>query len=157
MKKQRGRPIMAAIFGFIAGFFASISLLAFGIILSFNGQPFEALEEYDKVLASPPGTISGTLGARTRLRRGVALEELGRPEEAMAELEGVLTKALDLDDPVLLAQAHRALVLLNIWTGRGALVLRVNYRGSAGYGEAFRTLNVRNLGVGDAWDVLSGV
>ena len=32
MKKQRGRPIMAAIFGFIAGFFASISLLAFGII-----------------------------------------------------------------------------------------------------------------------------
>jgi dipeptidyl aminopeptidase/acylaminoacyl peptidase len=32
-----------------------------------------------------------------------------------------------------------------------------NYRGSAGYCEAFRSLNVRNLGVGDAWDVLSGV
>jgi dipeptidyl aminopeptidase/acylaminoacyl peptidase len=46
---------------------------------------------------------------------------------------------------------------VDIWIGRGALVLRVNYRGSAGYGEAFRTLNVRNLGVGDAWDVLSGV
>jgi dipeptidyl aminopeptidase/acylaminoacyl peptidase len=46
---------------------------------------------------------------------------------------------------------------VDIWTGRGALVLRVNYRGSAGYGEAFRTLNMRNLGVGDAWDVLSGV
>ncbi len=43
------------------------------------------------------------------------------------------------------------------WLGRGALVLRPNYRGSAGYGEAFRSLNVRNLGVGDAWDVLSGV
>ncbi|MCK7483613.1 MAG: prolyl oligopeptidase family serine peptidase [Candidatus Moduliflexus flocculans] len=40
---------------------------------------------------------------------------------------------------------------------RGALVLKVNYRGSAGYGEKFRQLNVRNLGVGDAWDVLSGV
>ena len=39
----------------------------------------------------------------------------------------------------------------------GALVLKVNYRGSAGYGEKFRQLNVRNLGVGDAWDVLSGV
>jgi dipeptidyl aminopeptidase/acylaminoacyl peptidase len=39
----------------------------------------------------------------------------------------------------------------------GALVLRVNYRGSAGYGADFRALNVRNLGVGDAWDVLSGV
>lgn len=40
---------------------------------------------------------------------------------------------------------------------RGAVVLRPNYRGSAGYGEAFRSLNVRNLGVGDMWDVLSGV
>lgn len=45
----------------------------------------------------------------------------------------------------------------DIWAARGALVLKVNYRGSAGYGEAFRKLNVRNLGVGDAWDVLSGV
>jgi dipeptidyl aminopeptidase/acylaminoacyl peptidase len=40
---------------------------------------------------------------------------------------------------------------------RGALVLEPNYRGSAGYGEAFRSLNVRNLGIGDAWDVLSGI
>ncbi len=43
------------------------------------------------------------------------------------------------------------------WLAKGALVLRPNYRGSAGYGEAFRSLNVRNLGIGDAWDVLSGV
>ncbi len=43
------------------------------------------------------------------------------------------------------------------WLGKGALVLEPNYRGSAGYGEKFRSLNVRNLGVGDAWDVLSGV
>ncbi|MBA2329813.1 MAG: S9 family peptidase [Flavisolibacter sp.] len=43
------------------------------------------------------------------------------------------------------------------WVEKGALVLRVNYRGSAGYGEAFRSLNVRNLGVGDMWDVVSGV
>ncbi|RPJ83599.1 MAG: S9 family peptidase, partial [Acidobacteria bacterium] len=43
------------------------------------------------------------------------------------------------------------------WVARGALILKVNYRGSAGYGEKFRQLNVRNLGVGDAWDVLSGV
>lgn len=93
-----------------------------GIIRSFNGQPFEALEEFDRVLASPPGTISGLLATRTRLRRGIAFEEMGRPEEAMKELEGVLTAALDLDDPVLLAQAHRALVLLNIWTGRGERV-----------------------------------
>jgi len=43
------------------------------------------------------------------------------------------------------------------WVAAGTLVLRPNYRGSAGYGAAFRALNVRNLGVGDAWDVLSGV
>jgi len=45
----------------------------------------------------------------------------------------------------------------DLWAARGAVLLKVNYRGSAGYGEAFRQLNVRNLGVGDAWDVLSGV
>ncbi len=45
----------------------------------------------------------------------------------------------------------------DIWAARGALVLKVNYRGSAGYGQRFRQLNVRNLGVGDAWDVLSGI
>lgn len=43
------------------------------------------------------------------------------------------------------------------WVDKGCLVLRPNYRGSAGYGEKFRSLNVKNLGVGDAWDVLSGV
>ena len=43
------------------------------------------------------------------------------------------------------------------WVEKGALVLRVNYRGSAGYGEKFRSLNVSNLGIGDMWDVVSGV
>jgi dipeptidyl aminopeptidase/acylaminoacyl peptidase len=46
---------------------------------------------------------------------------------------------------------------IDIWLSKGALVLEPNYRGSAGYGEKFRSLNVRNLGVGDAWDVVSGV
>lgn len=43
------------------------------------------------------------------------------------------------------------------FAAKGALILRPNYRGSAGYGEKFRSLNVRNLGVGDYWDVISGV
>ena len=43
------------------------------------------------------------------------------------------------------------------WLQKGALVLEPNYRGSGGYGEAFQRLNVRNLGVGDYWDVISGV
>jgi dipeptidyl aminopeptidase/acylaminoacyl peptidase len=43
------------------------------------------------------------------------------------------------------------------FAAKGALVLRPNYRGSAGYGEKFRSLNVRNLGLGDYEDVISGV
>jgi dipeptidyl aminopeptidase/acylaminoacyl peptidase len=46
---------------------------------------------------------------------------------------------------------------VQIFLSKGALVLQPNYRGSAGYGAAFRALNVRNLGVGDMWDVMSGV
>ena len=50
-----------------------------------------------------------------------------------------------------------AIYPIDVWVPRGVLVLEPNYRGSAGYGEKFRSLNVRNLGVGDAWDVVSGV
>ena len=46
---------------------------------------------------------------------------------------------------------------IDAFLARGALVLEPNYRGSAGYGAKFRALNVRNLGIGDAWDVLSGI
>jgi dipeptidyl aminopeptidase/acylaminoacyl peptidase len=61
-----------------------------------------------------------------------------------------------IDRPTLL-MPDTAYYPVDIWAGRGALVLKVNYRGSAGYGEKFRMLNIRNLGVGDAWDVVSGV
>ena len=91
-----------------------------------------------------------------------------------AEIEGVLTRPANFDStrkyplfvkihggptgvdrPVMLASNRY--YPIDTWVGRGALALEVNYRGSAGYGEKFRTLNVRNLGVGDAWDVVSGV
>jgi dipeptidyl aminopeptidase/acylaminoacyl peptidase len=89
-------------------------------------------------------------------------------------IEGVLTKPADFDPAKkypLLCIIHggpaggiefpvprfRGYYPEEIWAARGALILRVNYRGGAGYGEKFRTLNMRNLGVGDAWDVLSGV
>jgi dipeptidyl aminopeptidase/acylaminoacyl peptidase len=92
-----------------------------------------------------------------------------------ADIEGVLIKPADfdpakkypllcvihggptgIDRPALLAPDARYYPS-DIWAARGALILKVNYRGSAGYGERFRQLNMRNLGVGDAWDVLSGV
>jgi dipeptidyl aminopeptidase/acylaminoacyl peptidase len=59
-----------------------------------------------------------------------------------------------IDRPVLLENRYYP---VDTWVGRGAMVLKVNYRGSAGYGEKFRQLNVRNLGVGDAWDVVAGI
>jgi len=91
------------------------------------------------------------------------------------EIEGVLIKPADFDPAkkyALLCVIHGGPTgvdrpgLLSgdsryypsdIWAARGALILKVNYRGSAGYGAKFRILNYRNLGVGDAWDVLSGV
>lgn len=91
-----------------------------------------------------------------------------------ATIEGVLRKPADFDP----AKKYPLLVIIHggptgvsdptlspgdtyypvqTWLARGALVLSPNYRGSAGYGGAFRALNVRNLGVGDMWDVMSGV
>ena len=61
-----------------------------------------------------------------------------------------------VDRPILLSPDSRTYPS-DLWVERGALILKVNYRGSAGYGEKFRKLNIRNLGVGDAWDVISGV
>jgi DNA-binding CsgD family transcriptional regulator len=88
-----------------------------GIIKSYHGDPQGAVEAYDAILSSPADGLSPRLLARTRLRRGVALEELGQLEEAQKEMEDVLLIAEELQDPVVLAQAHRALVLLFIWTG----------------------------------------
>ncbi len=90
-----------------------------------------------------------------------------------AEIEGVLLKPADFDpskEYPLLVVIHGGPTGIDMpsisadryypmerFVARGALVLRPNYRGSAGYGEAFRSLNVRNLGVGDYADVISGV
>ena len=40
---------------------------------------------------------------------------------------------------------------------QGCLVLKPNYRGSTGRGQAFMELNVNNLGVGDLWDLESAI
>jgi dipeptidyl aminopeptidase/acylaminoacyl peptidase len=91
-----------------------------------------------------------------------------------ATIEGVLHKPADFDPHKkypLLVMIHggptgvsRALLNpgnryypVEVFLSQGAVVLEPNYRGSAGYGERFRSLNVRNLGVGDMWDVMSGV
>lgn len=105
---------------------------------------------------------------------------LGRPEviswksQDSAEIEGILYKPADYDpkrkyplfvvvhggptgtsQPTLAATNYA--YPIQQFLAKGALVLEPNYRGSAGYGAGFRALNVRNLGVGDMWDVMSGV
>ena len=102
-----------------------------------------------------------------------ALEIVSWKSQDGATIEGVLHKPVDFDPAKkypLLVVIHggptgvsRAVPFtsniypIDVWVPRGVLVLEPNYRGSAGYGEKFRALNVRNLGVGDAWDVLAGI
>jgi dipeptidyl aminopeptidase/acylaminoacyl peptidase len=91
-----------------------------------------------------------------------------------ATIEGILRKPADYDPgtryPLLvvihggptgislpLLSPNDSYYPIQAFLAKGALVLQPNYRGSAGYGAAFRALNVRNLGVGDMWDVMSGV
>ena len=59
-----------------------------------------------------------------------------------------------IDFPVIAADRYYP---VEHFVAKGALILKPNYRGSAGFGEKFRSLNVRNLGVGDYADVISGV
>jgi dipeptidyl aminopeptidase/acylaminoacyl peptidase len=93
------------------------------------------------------------------------------------EIEGVLTKPLDFDPqkqyPLLViihggpawislrtrfgGSYERRLYPIYQWLEMGAVILQPNYRGSAGYGEEFRGLNVRDLGTGDYADVITGV
>jgi dipeptidyl aminopeptidase/acylaminoacyl peptidase len=43
------------------------------------------------------------------------------------------------------------------FVNKNVLILKPNYRGSIGKGQAFMELNVDNLGIGDMWDVESGI
>ena len=113
------------------------------------------------------------LNAQTAGWPGGTLDVVSWKSQDGATIEGVLHKPADFDPAKkypLLVVIHggptgvsRAVPFtstiypIDLWVPRGVLVLEPYYRGSAGYGEKFRALNVRNLGVGDAWDVLSGV
>src|SRR5262249_14309235 len=44
-----------------------------------------------------------------------------------------------------------------VWAAEGYLVLQPNFRGSAGYGNAFAVANRRDLGGGDFRDILRGI
>jgi dipeptidyl aminopeptidase/acylaminoacyl peptidase len=103
-----------------------------------------------------------------------AREELVRWKSSDGtEIEGILEKPADFDPHKrypLLVVIHGGPVAVDQpllrpdrtypvqqFVAEGALVLRPNYRGSAGYGAKMRALPVRNLGIGDAADIVAGV
>jgi dipeptidyl aminopeptidase/acylaminoacyl peptidase len=102
------------------------------------------------------------------------IEVIAWPSQDGTTIEGVLHKPLGFQSgkryPLLVVihggptgvsratpYSSTSIYPIDAWVAKGALVLEPNYRGSAGYGEKFRSLNFRNLGVGDAWDVVSGI
>jgi dipeptidyl aminopeptidase/acylaminoacyl peptidase len=152
------------------------SLARDGRMLAFTASSPTALNEVfvSDVQSFAPKALTA-MTAQTKAFTLGTREVISWKSQDGAAIEGVLIKPADfdpakkypllcvihggptgIDRPLLLAPDTRYYPA-DIWAARGALVLKVNYRGSAGYGEKFRKLNVRNLGVGDAWDVISGV
>lgn len=150
------------------------SLTRDGSRAAFSVSSASALPE---IAVSETGTWSPkTLTAMTEQVKGWQLgtrEVVSWKSKDGATIEGILIKPANFDPTKkypLLCVIHGGPTAIDrptlpdartypvdLWVDRGALVLKVNYRGSTGYGQAFRQLNYRNLGVGDAWDVLSGV
>ncbi len=133
---------------------------------------------FPEVYVAPVATMKGIkltdMGAQTSGWTSASLDVISWKSRDGATIEGVLHKPADFRAgkryPLLVVIhggptgvsrptpfSSTGIYPIDIWTSKGALVLEPNYRGSAGYGEKFRSLNVRNLGVGDAWDVLSGI
>jgi dipeptidyl aminopeptidase/acylaminoacyl peptidase len=125
-------------------------------------------------LSGNPRTVRVTdMNAQTTNWTTSTVEIVSWKSQDGTTIEGVLHKPDDFDSSrkyPLLVVIHggptgvsravpftSSIYPVDVWVPRGVLVLEPNYRGSAGYGERFRALNVRNLGIGDAWDVLSGI
>ena len=134
-------------------------------------------------LAEPTGNAEQYRVKRlTDFGRAVESWELGTVETIRwtsrdgSEIEGVLRKPANFDP------THRYPLVLVVHGGpawfstedllggedrgyypsvqfvnKGVLVLKPNYRGSIGRGQAFMDLNVNNLGIGDLWDLESAI
>ncbi|HXV86064.1 MAG TPA: S9 family peptidase, partial [Gemmatimonadales bacterium] len=165
---------LAAPFGTTPDFIQAVDVTPDGQAMALLAQTPTTLPEVYRTPVEPYAPV-----AATNLSHQIAEWVLGSTEVVTwksrdgASIEGVLHKPAEFDPsrryPLLVlihggptgidypTPVYGSVYPVHQWLAKGALVLRPNYRGSAGYGEAFRSLNVRNLGVGDAWDVLSGV
>ena len=152
---------------------SQVSISKDGSMMVLNGRQYTSLNEvFTGPIAGPLKQIT-TMSAQIRGWNVPTNELIQWKSKDGVEIEGVLLKPSNYDPKTrypLLIVIHGGptgtdrpepvpgyVYPIMQWCEKGALVLRVNYRGSAGYGEKFRSLNVRNLGVGDMWDVMSGV
>ena len=145
-----------------------------GKTMVFSAQTPTTLSEIYKTLTAPyqPEAVTNFTKRIKGWKTGTS-EVIAWKSKDGAEIEGVLHKPNNFDPDkkyplfVIIHGGPTGIDYPSVtagyvypimqWLEKGALVLRPNYRGSAGYGENFRSLNVRNLGVGDMWDVMSGV
>lgn len=145
-----------------------------GNIIAFNGSEDESLPEIylTDLSKNLPQKVSGFTRQIENWNYAKS-EVISWKSKDGTVIEGVLFKPYDYDPSrkyPLLVNIHGGPTGISVpspvpayvypilqWLDKGALVLMPNYRGSAGYGEEFRKLNVENLGVGDAWDVMSGI
>jgi tetratricopeptide (TPR) repeat protein len=88
-----------------------------GLAHYWTGGYTEALERYETGIDLLEAPGRSPLLVRLRLAKAMCLQELGDPGAAHAEVSQALELAEDLGDPALLARAHRALLLLYLWTG----------------------------------------
>ena len=133
---------------------------------------------FPEIYVAPLSTMQPTkvsdLGAQTASWANAPIEVISWPSRDGPTVEGVLHKPLGFTAgrryPLLVVihggptgvsrpvpYSSASTYPIDVWVAKGALVLEPNYRGSAGYGEKLRSLNVRNLGIGDSWDVISGI
>jgi dipeptidyl aminopeptidase/acylaminoacyl peptidase len=135
--------------------------------------PNEFAEVYISSVASWQGKKLTAMGDQVKGFKLAHREVISWKSADGAAIEGVLITPPDFDSKKkypLLVVIHGGPTGVDVpfvypdryypierFVAKGALILRPNYRGSAGYGEKFRALNVRNLGIGDYSDVISGV
>ncbi len=152
----------------------SVTFSADGKTMAFTGS---AANQFAEVYVSPatdpaPKRLSD-FSAQWKGFRLATREVISWKSKDGTEIEGILIKPADfvtgkkypllvvihggptgVDTPALSADRYYP---VEQFAAKGAVILKPNYRGSAGYGEKFRSLNVRNLGLGDYEDVISGV
>ncbi|HEY7234994.1 MAG TPA: AAA family ATPase [Gemmatimonadaceae bacterium] len=88
-----------------------------GMVSFWSGRHEEALAQYDAAIGAAVAAGEPAVEARTLIAKGMCLQGLGRRDESERAVHLALDIAERLGDAALLARAHRALLLLYVWTG----------------------------------------